>query len=529
MNAAVRAAARFAMFKGCHVFGVKEGYHGLVNDMITELMWNDVSGVMQLGGTLLGTARCDDFRQRRGRLQAAKNMVKHGISNLVVIGGDGSLTGANLFREEWAGLLEELVKTNQLNKHEIAGLENLNIVGMVGSIDNDFCGTDITIGTDSALHRIIEAVDALVSTASSHQRSFVLEVMGRHCGYLALMSGLAGAADWVLVPEDAPSEGWEMKMCSELKLARDGGRRYSLVIVAEGAIDQQGRAITSQYVKQVIEQQLQHDTRITVLGHVQRGGTPSAYDRILGCRYGAEAVLALLEATPETPSCVVAMQGNRIQRLSLMECVENTQKVSVALKNKDYNKALSLRSSSFAKNLALFKKISAVRPPDLASGQTHFTFAIMTVGAPACGMNSAIYAFARMSLFAGHKVMAIHDGFVGLVDGKVDELTWMSVNEWCKDAGSRLGTNRNKPSSIGKPLDTIAQKLIEYNIQGLVIIGGFEAYHSIIELYEARDRFSAFKIPLVCIPATISNNVPGTDISLGSDTALNAIVEVGCL
>jgi 6-phosphofructokinase 1 len=313
--------------------------------MITELMWNDVSGVMQLGGTLLGTARCDDFRQRRGRLQAAKNMVKHGISNLVVIGGDGSLTGANLFREEWAGLLEELVKTNQLNKHEIAGLENLNIVGMVGSIDNDFCGTDITIGTDSALHRIIEAVDALVSTASSHQRSFVLEVMGRHCGfvsiphltfpnqsmthsfhrYLALMSGLAGAADWVLVPEDAPSEGWEMKMCSELKLARDGGRRYSLVIVAEGAIDQQGRAITSQYVKQVIEQQLQHDTRITVLGHVQRGGTPSAYDRILGCRYGAEAVLALLEATPETPSCVVAMQGNRIQRLSLMECVENVE------------------------------------------------------------------------------------------------------------------------------------------------------------------------------------------------------------
>lgn len=151
-------------------------------DNIAEANWASVSSIIHRGGTVIGSARCSDFRDRAGRLKAAENLVKRGITNLVVIGGDGSLTGANLFRIEWASLLDELLQTSRISPEERQKHKSLHIAGMVGSIDNDFCGTDMTIGTDSALHRIIEAIDAIVSTAYSHQRTFIMEVMGRHCG-----------------------------------------------------------------------------------------------------------------------------------------------------------------------------------------------------------------------------------------------------------------------------------------------------------------------------------------------------------
>lgn len=166
------------------VYFIKEGYQGMVDggEHIVEANWASVSSIIHRGGTVIGSARCSDFRERVGRLKAAQNLVKKGITNLVVIGGDGSLTGANLFRIEWVSLLDELVKTGRITADEQLKNKSLHIAGMVGSIDNDFCGTDMTIGTDSALHRIIEAIDAIVSTAYSHQRTFIMEVMGRHCG-----------------------------------------------------------------------------------------------------------------------------------------------------------------------------------------------------------------------------------------------------------------------------------------------------------------------------------------------------------
>lgn len=190
MNAAVRAVVRFGLYLGCKVYFIKEGYQGMVDggDNIVEASWASVSGIIHLGGTIIGSARCTDFREREGRTKAAKNLIQRGITNLVVIGGDGSLTGANKFRCEWPELLQALKETNEISEEEASKYSHLNIVGMVGSIDNDFCGTDMTIGTDSALHRIIEAVDAIRFTASSHQRTFIMEVMGRHCGYLALVS-----------------------------------------------------------------------------------------------------------------------------------------------------------------------------------------------------------------------------------------------------------------------------------------------------------------------------------------------------
>ena len=200
-------------------------------------------------------------------------------------------------------ILQELVFSGQITQETADKYSHLNIVGMVGSIDNDFCGTDMTIGTDSALHRILEVADAIIPTAHSHQRCFVLEVMGRHCGYLALVAAIVTEADFVFVPEWPPEEDWPEKICKKLELEREAGQRLNIIIVAEGAIDRQGRPITADNVKKVIVDKLEIDTRVTVLGHVQRGGAPSAFDRILGCRMGAESVMALVEAQPDTDMC----------------------------------------------------------------------------------------------------------------------------------------------------------------------------------------------------------------------------------
>uniref|UniRef100_A0A915IUP7 6-phosphofructokinase n=1 Tax=Romanomermis culicivorax TaxID=13658 RepID=A0A915IUP7_ROMCU len=327
MNSAIRSATRMGLYLGCRVFFIHEGYQGMVDggDNIREANWNSVSDIIQKGGTIIGSARCKDFRERSGRLKACENLVKHNITNLVCIGGDGSLTGANMFRQEWPGLLKELIYSGRILKEKLHECPNINIVGLVGSIDNDFCGTDMTIGTDSAAHRIIEAIDAVVATAHSHQRAFVVEVMGRHCGYLAVVSGLATDADFVFAPEWPPPHNWRDIVCDKLRHSRGLGERVNIIIVAEGAKDLDGHAITSDLVKNVIVERLKFDTRITVLGHVQRGGAPTAFDRLLGCRMGAEAVLALMEMTSEDEPCVISTEGNAMVRVPLMQCVLRTQ------------------------------------------------------------------------------------------------------------------------------------------------------------------------------------------------------------
>src|SRR4051794_13352372 len=232
MNPTVRAVVRSALHHGIDAYAVHEGYQGLVEGggAIRRLTSSDVGGILQRGGTVLGTARSAAFRTRDGRRQAARNLVDRGIDALVVVGGDGSLTGGALFREEWPGLLAELVDLGDLHPDQAAAHPHLRLVGLAGSIDNDMFGTDLTIGTDTALHRIVDALDAIDSTASSHQRTFVVEVMGRHCGYLALMASLATAANWVFIPERPPDKDvWAPAMCSALRAGREINRRRNLV------------------------------------------------------------------------------------------------------------------------------------------------------------------------------------------------------------------------------------------------------------------------------------------------------------
>ncbi|XP_038245149.1 ATP-dependent 6-phosphofructokinase, platelet type isoform X11 [Dermochelys coriacea] len=472
MNAAVRAVVRMGIYVEAKVYFIYEGYQGMVDggDNIVEVSWESVSSILQVGGTVIGSARCKEFRTREGRLKAAFNLIQRGITNLCVIGGDGSLTGANLFREEWSGLLEELAQSGKIEEEAVKKYVYLNIVGMVGSIDNDFCGTDMTIGTDSALHRIIEVVDAIMTTAQSHQRTFVLEVMGRHCGYLALVSALACGADWVFIPEYPPEEGWEEQMCVKLSENRARKKRLNIIIVAEGAIDSHNKPITSEKVKDLVVQQLGFDTRVTILGHVQRGGTPSAFDRILASRMGVEAVLALLEATPDTPACVVSLSGNQAVRLPLMECVQMTQEVQKAMDERKFCEAVRLRGRSFENNLNTYKLLSH-RRPDAELPKTNFNVAVLNVGAPAAGMNAAVRSAVRVGITEGHNMFAVIDGFEGFARGQIKEISWGDVGGWTGQGGSLLGTKRTLPA---KYLEKIADQMRANNINALMVIGGFE-------------------------------------------------------
>jgi 6-phosphofructokinase 1 len=526
MNASVRSIVRTALDRGLEVYAIYEGYQGMVDggDSIRKMDWDSVGGILQRGGTIIGTARCAEFRTREGRLVAAKNLIKHGIEGLVVIGGDGSLTGANLFRQEWSSLVAELAEKGEITAKQAEAYPSMLIVGLVGSIDNDFYGTDMTIGTDSALHRITEAVDALTSTAASHQRTFVVKVMGRNCGYLALMGALACGADWVLIPENPPNvDNWQEVMAERLRAGRAAGRRDSIVILAEGARDRDGNYIGSSDVQRVLEERLKEEVRITVLGHVQRGGRPSAFDRNLATLLGHEAVNAILEAKPEDEPLHIGFKGNRVTRLPLMECVEKTQAVAEAIEAKDYEQAMTLRSSSFTDAYRTLKTMVRALPHPVKEGQKRFKIALLNAGAPAPGMNTIARAFTRLGLDKGHIMLGIHNGFEGFAAGEVEELNWMSMSGWASRGGSDLGTSRLVPQ--GSDLYNIARTIEVNKIDALLIAGGWNGYQAAYKLYNERVNFPAYNIPMVCLPASINNSLPGSEFSIGADTALNSIVD----
>src|SRR5688500_6278817 len=261
MNAAVRAVTRGALAQGWEVFGVRNGYAGLVADTLDPLLARDVGGIVQRGGTVLGSARSPEFKQASGRASALLNLQTRGIDALVVIGGNGSQTGSAALERE-----------------------SFPVVGVPSTIDNDLYGTDVSIGSDTAVNVTLEAIDRLRTTASSHQRAFLVETMGRDCGYIALMAGLAGGAEVIAIPERevAPHE-----IAERLRAAHQRGKLHALVVVAEGA--RHGvQAILKHFSEHGDE--IGFDLRVTRLGHVVRGGTPSAADRVLATRLGATAV-----------------------------------------------------------------------------------------------------------------------------------------------------------------------------------------------------------------------------------------------
>lgn len=261
MNAAARAVVRTALYEGAEVYGIYNGYQGIFDGEIRKLQSRDVGDIIQRGGTFLGTARCEKFKKEEGRAEAYKILKEHGIEGLVIIGGDGSLTGGSL-----------------LSKY------GMPIVGLPGTIDNDVWGTDYTIGCDTAANTIVDAINKLRDTASAHRRIIIIEVMGRHCGWLAMQAGISGGAEYILVPE---AKYDIHQMCAELKEIYAKGKRYSIVVVAEGV----GSAVD---ICKVVAEETGIDTRVSVLGHIQRGGSPTVEDRIKASILGERAAIALL-------------------------------------------------------------------------------------------------------------------------------------------------------------------------------------------------------------------------------------------
>jgi 6-phosphofructokinase 1 len=230
-------------------------------------------------------------------------------------------------------------------------------------------GTDMTIGADTALHRIVEAVDAIVSTAVSHQRSFIVEVMGRHCGYLALMAGLATGANFVLIPEYPPEDGWEDEMCEQIRAGRAVGRRHHIIVIAEGAVNRSGNPISSDYLRQVLLHRMNEDARVTILGHVQRGGAPSAFDRIMPTRLGYAAVNQLLNADPDQEPQLIGIRDNRIFASPLMDNVRKTHYVEDLIHARKYHEAMELRGRGFVEAHSILNTLLLAHPhPPANSG-----------------------------------------------------------------------------------------------------------------------------------------------------------------
>ncbi len=295
MNAAIRAVTRAAIVNGIRVKGIYRGYKGLMEGEVTELGTQDVSGIIQRGGTILKTARSDEFRTPEGRKRAFETIQREQIDALIVIGGDGTFTGARLLAQEY----------------------NVPVIGLPGTIDNDLWGTDATIGYDTALNTIVECVDKLRDTGTSHERLFLVEVMGRDAGFLTLSAAIAAGAEAAIIPERAT-------VAEQLEEAIGQGRRKhknsGIVLVQEHAIEGGARKVA-----EIIEKvHPEYGTRVTILGHLQRGGSPSAYDRILASRLGVAAIQALME---EQRSIMVGVQDSEIVYVPLSKAIKQKKDI----------------------------------------------------------------------------------------------------------------------------------------------------------------------------------------------------------
>ena len=299
MNAAIRAVVRTGLDKGWAVFGVRHGYTGLISDNFVGLGARDVGGIIQQGGTILGSSRCPEFETEDGRLKALRALQQHDVDALVIIGGNGSQAGA----------------------YELAKM-GYPVIGIASTIDNDLYGSEMTIGVDTALNIALEAIDRLKITASSHQRAFVVEVMGRNCGYLALMAGIAGGAEFVVIPEIKTEPE---TIAARLRADYRKGKAHAIVVVAEGA---HYNAERLRHYFDEHHERLGFELRVTILGHVQRGGAPSAFDRLLGTRMGAAATEHLARAEP---GVIVGLINGQIVATPLAEVAVNKKQLDMNL------------------------------------------------------------------------------------------------------------------------------------------------------------------------------------------------------
>jgi len=310
MNPAIRSVVRTAIYKGLEVVGVRHGYKGLIEKDFFDMERGSVADIVQRGGTILLSARCDEFKTESGRKKAYANMKEEGIDGIVVIGGDGSLRGVQKINEE----------------------SDIKAVGIPGTIDNDLSCTDYTIGVDTAMNTILDAVNKIRDTATSHERTFVIECMGRESGYLALMTGLAGGAEYILLPE---IDFTPQEVCDKITQGFNRGKLHSLIIIAEGVeapfVDlNEYNGSPGMAMGELIRERTGMETRVTILGHLQRGGSPTATDRIVASRMGAKAVELLLEGKRDK---MVNYKDNSIGVCEIKDAVKKNDTINMDIYN----------------------------------------------------------------------------------------------------------------------------------------------------------------------------------------------------
>lgn len=470
MNAAIRAVVRTAIYDGMEVVGIRRGFSGLIDEDFVELNAGSVADKIQKGGTFLFTARCPEMITKEGQDKAAENCHKHGIEALVVIGGDGSFRGCQSLAER-----------------------GINVIGIPGTIDLDIACTEYTIGFDTAVNTAMEAIDKIRDTSTSQERCSIIEVMGRHAGYIALWCGIANGAEAVLSTELYNYE--EQKLIGDIQNKRKSGRKHYIVVNAEGIGDSEDMAKRIEYATGM-------PTSATILGYLQRGGSPTCKDRVFASAMGAKAVDILYKGGSKR---VVAFKNGAFVDYDMDEALAMKKTLDPFLVD------MLGRLTRKGEGRMMLREGML---PKAGESQGHKTIGVLTSGDDAPGMNAAIRAVVRSAIGYNMKVIGFHRGFGGLIENDYIEMTNSTMSETVQKGGTLLLAANCPDFKTEEGMNKAVENIRQIGIDALVVIGGKGTMRGGLDLI-------ARGINVIGIPATVDLDVACTEYTIGFDTAVN--------
>lgn len=580
MNSAVRSIVRYSLKNQIKVFGVYRGFEGLIEGDIRRLEWDNETHLSGESGTYLMSARSKDFRTREGRKEAAFNLIIRNIDVLVVIGGEGSMKGALVLKDEFVEHHKELIAEGRLTSYntkrvqegehqensgysmstplqssfekedtkykgydetgdsewDLERIRGIKIIGLPGTIDNDITGTDLTIGCDTALTRVAEVAKKLISTMRSHMRVFVVQCMGRMCGWITLMAGFSLGVEYIFIPE-APDNNWREEMMWSIRTACYNNKPNIFVFMSEGALDGDGNNIELKDIVSVIEQDGM-EVREFVIGHIQRGGMTSARDRFLGTILGLKAVEYAIEGAED--AMMIGYVNEKAKAVDLREVVEASREIRGFYEQKRYSDVMSRRDSNFQEiyrmyqsqrlklNSTFYREVPQQRCPvkrmharaerkldravvsnvsSLLAVKSKLRIGVLAVGQTTAGMNAIVDGLVQYGLCEGIDVLYFLNGHEGILNMNIRRAEIFEFSIAQEESGVVIGTSEKDID-----YDETLKKIEEYELDYIVIVGGTVSL-----------KFAEKSNKVFIIPTTAANNFPGVSLSIGSETALNAI------
>ncbi|KAH7640024.1 phosphofructokinase [Dermatophagoides farinae] len=559
---------------------VYNGYQGLIDGSSRSIISANLKILhrhLYQGGTIINSSRCREFYHQDGRRKAAYNLLRLNIQNLIIIGGDGSLTGANHLRREWPQFVKELIDKGEFDSKN--SNSQLNLIGIIGSIDNDFFGSEMTIGTDSALARVVESIDALKTTAKSHSRAIVVEVMGRNCGYLAISTALATQASYVFIPEypHRSTDEWQKKLAARLQYERNNGQYYHIVIIAEGACDNNGDSIKSNQIKDYLNKDCNIETRLIILGHLQRGGYTSAFDHLMSMSMGIKAydMIRMKEVEPtaaeekETAddksssygmkqAIILTLNNGQIQSKPLSYCIDEMAKLTRFVRERNWPKVMEYRGVNFINTWENYRNLmsppsksalSIFDRPKSSTSTSGYCWAIMICSSnhnsPMPGTNGILFALVRYGQAQNITVIGYRNGLEGLYGNDYQRFEWQDVADITSISGSIIGSQsrsrKSTPRINDENIERIITNLQMNKIKFLCFVGDHQAFDHLQSLNEYRKRFDYLLdmklcyIPVSAVDFDIDNDTNSNDndstivwSKLGRDSMMNKTIRLIC-